>query len=224
MAQLFPGLVAVISCTLAFSSIGSKEVSVLAAIGSAINLWTKTITTSLTLLFLSICAGMAIHGLHWAVMGFMERYDPSKKNCDYMTEPKPVSESFWHDMRMAIQIILGPIKICYEIYLFLFKKSSVKAVAIEENVPFIPNDRMEQLHNIQDFYLHFAQFYAHTSYALITLILSLVAFTLVSGFTPKRVLLLVLVYVIIGFFFVISRIQFRAEFAAECELREDNNS
>lgn len=158
MAQLFPGLVAILSCTLAFSSVGRKEASLLAAIGSVINLWTKTTTTSLTLLFLSICAGMAIHGLHWAVMGFMERYDPVLKKC----------------------------------VLFLFRKSSVKAVAIEENVPSISHERMEQFHNIQDFYLHFAQFYAHTSYSLLTFFLSLIVFTGFSEFTPKRVLLIVL--------------------------------
>jgi hypothetical protein len=224
MAQLFPGLVAIVSITLVLSSIGGKEVSLLAAISCAVSIWTKTITSGLTLLFLSVCAGMAIHGLHWAVMGFMERYDPVQKKCSVNNDPKPVAESFWHDLRMALQIILGPIKLCREICLFLFTKSSVSAVAIEENVVFISNDRMEQFHNIQDFYLHFAQFYAHTSYALLLFFLGLIVFTVGSGATGKRLLLMALVYVITGFFFLVSRIQFRAQFAAEFNLRQDAKS
>lgn len=155
---------------------------------------------------------MAIHGLHWGVIGCLEAKYGS------------LADSYWHNCRILFHILFGPIKEILEIGEFLLYKGGIEELAVDENVTNIKQEKMEAFHFLQDFYLHFSQFYTHTSYALIVSFLCLLPFVIVFESTWNRILLLLLIYTISGFFFVIGRIQLTSLFTAENELEKDSES
>jgi hypothetical protein len=144
MAQLVPGLITVYSLTFIYATYSGDALgTVVDAARAAVDLWSASVVRQLVFLALSVGAGMAIHGLHWAVLGHLESHYDRK-----------VSETFWHDKRMIWQILLGPAKILREIFEFVFFANDVGRVAIEENVAEIDKDKMDAFQFIQDFYLH----------------------------------------------------------------------
>jgi hypothetical protein len=156
---------------------------------------------------------MTIHGLHWAVLGFLENHfaDTSKTPA----EPRAIFKTFWHDWPIWSQVLIGPVKLTVEIGLFFVKGKGIEEAAIEENVPRIPRDLFQGFQFIEDFYLHFSQFYAHTSYALVVLFISLFCFSITNGFSDRRAVILSASYLFAGLFFVLGRIQLAALFVAE---------
>jgi hypothetical protein len=209
MAQLVPGLITVYSLTFIYATYSGDALgTVVDAARAAVDLWSASVVRQLVFLALSVGAGMAIHGLHWAVLGHLESHYDRK-----------VSETFWHDKRMIWQILLGPAKILREIFEFVFFANDVGRVAIEENVAEIDKDKMDAFQFIQDFYLHFAQFYAHTSYALVGAFVAVG----VSGFVLRLswgyFMLLLSIWIASGFFFIIGRIQLTSLFNAENSLK-----
>ncbi|MCK4809777.1 MAG: hypothetical protein KAS99_02425 [Candidatus Omnitrophica bacterium] len=214
MAQFVPGAICVLGIGILF--IHSPEIgrlTLLAAFQESLNFWTLSTITKLIFLTLSIGAGMAIHGLHWAVLGFLETFNlkDDKKN-------KSISETFWHNWPIFLQVLVGPIKIILEVLAFFFLGKGIDSVSIEENVPDISKDKMGAFQFIEDFYLHFAQFYAHTSYALL---IALITSTIVCiKFNFVKCGIIILIYLFCGLFFIIGRIQLTALFKAENELKE----
>ncbi len=221
MAQLVPGAIVVYSSALlylAFSRPASHRLMETAT--RAIDLWTESVPLVVLLAALATAAGMAIHGLHWAVLGHLEsRY--ADRDDGSILQLQPVYETFWHQHRIFLQILLGPVKLLLEVLGLLFIANGIREVAIEENVTDIPPERIEAFRFLQEFYLHFAQFYAHTSYALLySFIVSLVA---VAGpglaLNAHWLAALGALWLSCGFFFVIGRIQFASLFRAETALR-----
>lgn len=221
MAQLVPGVVVVYSLSILYLSLNNAVTFCLHDALSPINIWLTSNTHLLVFIALSIAAGLAIHGLHWAVLGFLEKHNAEKDEQGNVML-KSVSESFWHDKPIAVQMALGPVKIAVEIFLLLFRAKGIEAVSLEENVSFIPKDRIEAFNFLQDFYLHFAQFYAHVSYALAfmfwMLVMSIAAGSALS-FNVSSISVLVIIWLASGCFFIISRIQFTSLFAAEWDMR-----
>ena len=222
MAQLVPGLVVVYAFSFAYVSFfGTEAATIEKVVKSAINVWNVSVESLLVFLILSLGAGMAIHGLHWAVLGFMEYYYAERKD-GKIINLKSVSDTFWHNWRIIFQIVMGPIKLVWEIILFLFSKQKLNEVAIEENIPDIPLEKMEAFKFLQDFYLHFAQFYAHTAYALVVLFVLVFAGILWSPglvFSTRCVLFAVAIWLTSGCFFLISRVQLASLFKGEYQLR-----
>ena len=221
MAQLVPGLVVIYAFSFAYVAFFGIELGTIEeVVNAAINVWSASIESLLIFLILSLGAGMAIHGLHWAVLGFMEYHFAERKD-GKVIEPQPVCETFWHNWRIIFQIIMGPIKLVWEIVLFLFSKQKLNEVAIAENIPNIPSEKIEAFKFLQDFYLYFAQFYAHTAYALIVLFVLVIAAILFSTrivFSTHCVLFAAVVWLVSGFFFLISRIQLTSLFKGEDQL------
>jgi hypothetical protein len=121
-----------------------------------------------------------------------------------------------------MQILLSPIKISWEVLAFLFTARKIRDIAIAENVPAIDQNKMEAFNFLQDFYLNFSQFYAHTSYALVVAFIAVGIASPFLGFSWGLVVLLACIWVASGYFFVISRIQLACLFFAENELRSDS--
>jgi len=212
MAQFVPGVIVVFSGSFLFSMF--TEVNSL-HLGDAViltmDIWGESTRRILIFIGLSIGSGMAIHGLHWAVLGFLESF----------FSPKATYETFWHDKRIFIQLLLAPLKIIWEICLLLVKASSIKELAIEENVCSLDYLKIDGYKFLQEFYLNFAQFYAHTSYALLLLFISIfisALFSSVLSFSCLLLIVLVFSWLLCGFFFIISRVQFAALFRAERSL------
>jgi len=209
MAQVFPGAVAVLSLSFLYSTFGANQPdSLLGAIRTTIAGWaTASATAQLFLLGLCIGAGMAIHGLAWSVIGFYES-----------SRDKAIFDSFWHKRRIVYQVLLGPLKIVGETAFFLFTTTNIRGATVPENAPRIHKDLFAHFEFLQDFYLYNAQFFTHTAYALVGSFVSVVAFIIGNGLTPRRIIVGILVYITCGLFFVLGRIQLSSLFAAEDDL------
>ena len=209
MAQLFPGAVAVLSLSFFYAifSVALPD-SLLGAVRETVRSWgTATTTAQLFLAGLSIGAGMVIHGIDWSIVGFYET-----------SRGKAIFDSFWHDRRLILQVILGPAKIVAETALFFFAAKNIRAATVPENVPNIHKDLFPHFEFLQEFYLYNGQFFSHTAYALVPSFLSIIAFIGVNGVTPRRIIVSILVYLTCGMFFVLGRIQLNSLFSAEDDL------
>ena len=210
MAQFVPGAMVTFSLGFLYLGLTSENANSVAGIAKdVLSKFTSSLSIQLIIIGLCIGSGMLIHGIHWAVLGFLETHVWAKGKL------KAVAATFWHDYRLILQVILGPVKICVEICLLLFCSTSIKKVAIEENVPNINKDKMDAFQFVQDFYLHFAQFYAHTSYALLLSFLSFLVYVLKTGFSLQRIGLMAFLYLTSGLFFTLGRIQLQSLFKAE---------
>jgi hypothetical protein len=218
MAQFVPGAIAVYSIAYLYLALEGRLPNSCATIASAaLELWGGSFTKQLVLIGLCTGAGMVIHGLHWSVLGFLETHYGEWKD-DSTYKLKPVYETYWHNMRFVLQVFVGPVKIFCEIVQLFFLGRDIGSVAIEENVQNIDKEKMEAFQFAQDFYLHFAQFYAHTSYALLISFIALSTHTIVTGLSIKRIVLAALLYVFSGLFFLIGRIQLASLFKAEVQM------
>jgi hypothetical protein len=217
MAQFVPGVITL--CSIIFLYVAftiDNENSIKTIANAALSNWTTLLFTKVIFAALCTGAGMLIHGIHWSVLAYLETCSGTEENGK--TKRKQIYETFWHRLPVFVQILLGPIKIIVEILGWLFKGRKIHDLATHENVPSINKDKMEAFNYIQDFYLHFAQFYAHTSYALLISFISLFIFVCFFGLSKIRVFLLIAIYLLTGLFFVIGRIQLATLFIAEHEM------
>jgi len=150
---------------------------------------------------------LLIHGIQWATLGYLE------------SKHQSVLKLRWHNnVRLINQVLIGPIMIIWEILRLVFGAKTIKEVGIKENVTKIDDQKMAAFHFLQDFYLHFAQFYSHTSYALVICFISVLVFIIHAGFTYPRLAILIAIYLLCGLFYIIGRIQFQSLFKGESEL------
>lgn len=212
MAQLFPGAVTTFALAcIYFTAFEVPTTTLVSTADFVLSRWTEAKTAhQLFLVGVCIGAGMFIHGLHWSVLGFLEhRYHR-------------VTESPWHARRLFVQVVAAPAQAVAEVMFMFFGAKNIYEAEMEENTPRIHQDLMKQFEFLQDFYLYPAQFFAHTSYALLAILSSVTVFITVHGFTWKRVSIWLVTWLAIGVFFVVARIQFRSLFTAETELKKNS--
>lgn len=209
MAQLFPGAVAVLGVSFFYFQATTVEPdSLLGAVRLTVGNWGQLPTISqLFLVGSCVGAGMLIHGIHWSVIGFYECKD----------DRGSIFDSFWHDKPLVLQLLGGPIKIVVETASFLGIRHIRKAT-VEENAVKVDKDLFPNFEFLQEFYLYPAQFFAHTAYALLIWISAVVSFAAVNGLTMRRGWVLLLTYVLCGFFFILGRLQLRSLFSNEEDL------
>ncbi len=154
---------------------------------------------------------MVIHGLNWAVLACLEN-----------SNGKTVREAPWHNQRFIYQLLYSPFVMIYELIRFLLWGANIGQCTMDENVCELNQDKMQQFQYLQEFYLYFGQFFAHTAYALlISWICS--AFCLVKKPTFLRVLVSFLLYIGTSLFFLFGRIQLGTLFKAENKLKEKSS-
>ena len=210
MAQLVPGTVIVLSATL--FAVDAQEISPLSrteVAKSVLQIWTSTPSLQVVLVVLSVAAGMTIHGMHWSILGYYE-------SCD---RDGGVFSKWWHRKLWTIVLIgFGPLLAIWELLSFLVFGRDTAEVALDENAPKIPNDRIAAFTFVEDFYLHFAQFYAHTSYALVFACCCVVYFCVTNSVFTSNLPFIGGLYLAAGTFYVFGRIQLASLFLAEQEL------
>lgn len=216
MAQILPGAVVAFGIYEIFLSRFYRGA---AQVNFAMDILTDNVSSSaLNLVFfvlLSLFFGMGIHGLHWSVLGFVEH-----------RTGRAVHKSRWHRSRIIIQMLLSPIQIIYESICFLINGRWIIRLRVEENLPNIGKDKFDAFQFLQDFYLYFAQFYAHMSYALL-FIVSVSIFLFLRGsleLSIENFALVSIAWLICGAFFIFSRIQFASLFNAEHALKESDSA
>lgn len=219
MAQFVPG--AIVVCSLGFlfgAYCFEAENSINAIVDKALTSWLSTVESKIVFIVLCTGAGMVIHGIHWAVLAFLQT--AFRKEGE---DAREMYEVFWHNhLPVFLQVLLGPIIMLFETLGFFILGTKLKRLVTIENVPHIHKNKMDSFNFIQDFYLHFAQFYAHTAYALLIAFVSLLIFIWSFGVPEKGICLLILIYVLTGIFFIVGRIQLATLFIAEKQMRDDS--
>jgi hypothetical protein len=223
MAQLVPGIIVVFSVAFLYVGLRESDLASVSAVASfTLDAWgeSESLAFQILFVFLSIGAGMTLHGVHWGVLGYLEEYFNETNDEGRVTRQGTAYNAFWNDFPIAVQILLGPVKLVIEFLGFLFRTRDLESVIIEENLPEIAKSeaQIEAFKFLEEFYLHFAQFYAHTSYAFTVSFFSLLLYALATCFTSYRVILLMVLYLLTGVFFVVSRLQFGSLFRAEAGL------
>jgi hypothetical protein len=208
MAQLFPGSLIIFSIAFVYlSSITASSAGILSMANQVLALWANaSITQQLLLLALCIGAGMFAHGLHWAVLGYLE-----KKNETFF------KSSCW-DCALWLQVIVAPAKLIIETAELFLCAHYIKDITMTENAPNIHKNHMKQFEFIEDFYLYPAQFFCHTAYSLLAVMVAIAFFAARYGFTFRRCFLYLLVYLLCGIFATLGRIQLGSLFGAEEDL------
>jgi MFS family permease len=216
MAQFVPGAVLVYSIAFLVTALGADpSLSSSQVAEVALKALSERLGYFVTA-GLCVGAGMLLHGLNWAVLGFLEsrreHLPPGRDS---------VVHAWYHDrLPIVLQVILGGLIALLEILCFLVCARRVEAAVIEENVPHIPSDKMDAFRFLQDFYLYFAQFFSHTSYALTTAAILYLAYGITFSRLPVILGGLLAFWLSAGAFFVLGRIQFRTLFKAERELKD----
>jgi hypothetical protein len=205
MAQLFPGAVGAFAISYAYFALEPRQVNaVLGVAYTVIARWRDAgVAQQLFLVAFCVAIGMVIHGLHWAALGAMEHRFGS------------VYRDRWHQRTIWKQVAGGPIRLLDEIRVLFFGTHDLRHASMDENVTRIDKDRMGQFEFLQEFYLSSGQFFMHTAYALTMTLTALVTFVVAYGLTWRRVVLLALLYLLIGIFFTLARVQLRSLFNAE---------
>lgn len=230
MAQLVPGMIAVIAVTLLFLNAASNSSDLLSALTVAMKFWTNSTQQNVLFVFLSAGAGMAIHGLNWTMIGFLESYafreaTPERKKElgieNDEDELLALRDNPWHIRPIYQQLLAGPLRLIYETYLFIFKAKNLDEVLMDENVGQIHKDKMAGFDFLQEFYLNFAQFYAHTSYALTLLLASSFYYFITSSAPKSDIWAIMFIYLLASYFFLIGRVQLSSLFKGEGKLKSN---
>jgi len=201
MAQLLPGAVVVFAFTCLFSDSGSQPSGLGGLIVCTGEWWFESTFRTILFLFVATSIGMLVHALNWTVLAWLEHNYKSSR------------ESFWHKRFILLQVFLSPVKMLLEI-LWLLVAPDIDSLTMEENIHKIADNHMDQFSFLQDFYLYFGQFYAHTAYALLTTtVLSLVCQITRPGHTPFT--LTIGLYFLTSLFFLLGRVQLGSLFKAE---------
>ena len=205
MAQLFPGATAVTSVSCAFVTFVNGPQSGLLRLFSMIgDMWFASLKGTVVFLFLSAAAGIFLHGIDWMTLGGLYDKYPEAGVRDFRFHKRPI----------AFQLLMAPLNMIYELGILISRKH-LDSVTVGENAPYVDSGLLPTLKYLQDFYLHFAQFFIHMSYALLV---SLIMFTLIirrMGFTTQRAALLVLIYFVLSAFFLMGRAQLHILFSSE---------
>lgn len=212
MAQVFPGGVFLLSLTCPLRAAREPAVTTVSSLFIEVgNLWFSSTKSTVLFLFLAGGLGMLIHGLSWTVMAWLENYKAPP-----LTK---VRDSFWHHLPLGFQVFVAPIKMIAELA-WVLSAPGIEKVAMEESGSYISPQDKPLYDFFQDFYLYFAQFYAHTAYALLFSVFTLGWTWGMLGFNCRRLLMLVLIYFAASIFFLIGRMQFASLFKAENVLRD----
>lgn len=211
MAQLVPGMVVVMAFTCIREN-ATPDVGICFRImlDHIETCWSASAFRTATFLFLSCAVGMLIHALNWMVLAWIE-------NKSDVEDPKAVRETRYHRWLVLTQLLIGPVLMVYEVLSLLFKAPSVKHLTMDENVKCLKQDCEWQFQFLQEFYLHFGQFYAHTAYALLlTTVLCIV--NVFHCLCWANVTLAIIAYFLTSILFLFGRVQLGTLFRAETEL------
>jgi hypothetical protein len=230
LAQLVPGAVAVlfVSMVVAAYAWQSGEPSGAVLLRSALEQWSFRHGYQVVIfLVCSIGAGLLIHGLNWTVLAWLENgSDPLANGDEQPTGTddgmplNPVSSSFWHEWRIIWQVLLGPVKMTYEAASLPFQACGISALVMDENVTKIRASDEPLFNFVQDFYLYFAQFYAHTAYALLLGLACLGWSLWVMGVAwAEALVLMVALYLLTSVLFLLGRVQYTSMCGAEWDIR-----
>ena len=211
MAQLLPGAVVVFALTCLYQDLRAPNIAVGQLLLNCTQGWFHSSLATILFLFVATAIGMLIHGLNWTILALLEH----KYECVRGDIP-------WHKLPLWLQIIVSPYAMLIEIW-WLIVAPNLVCLIMDENVPRIRADEMPQFTFLQEFYLHFGQFYAHMAYAfLIAVLCSLIC--LIANVGWARLGVSVSLYFCTSVFFLLGRIQLGSLFEAETILKNKSST
>ena len=210
MAQFVPGAILVLSFTFFFFDFSlNPKPNIEQLIEFTASYWNAGVSLKVVFTLLAAIAGMIIHGLNWAVLGYYES----------IYSEGGVSQTWWSKHLSPIgYLTIGPILSIWELVVFLCCGWDISRVAIDENATEINKDGFLAFTFLQDFYLHFAQFYAHTAYAMVFSIIGFSVLARIYSIWDTLGFVIICMYPLSGLLYLLSRIQFFSLFNAEMEL------
>ncbi|HNY77262.1 MAG: hypothetical protein RBS72_02630 [Sedimentisphaerales bacterium] len=213
MAQLVPGMVVVMAFTCIATSGGSEADVCLETMLTRIEgWWFASAFRTVAFLFMSCAVGMLIHALNWTVLAWVE-------NRDGIDDPKPVRETRYHRLPLWTQLLIGPLVMAYEVLTLVLKAPNLARLTMGENLKCFKQDCEWRFQFLQEFYLHFGQFYAHTAYALllttVLCVVNILRRPCLINFTVT-----IIAYLLTSVLFLFGRVQLGTLFRAETELAE----
>lgn len=212
MAQLVPGMVVAMAVTcIGESNIPEIDVCLRTMLDHIEDWWFASAFRTITFLFLSCAIGMLIHTLNWMVLAWTE-------NRDSPLEAEPVRERWYHALPFWIQLLNGPPVMVSEV-LSLLRAPNLTCLTMDENVKSLDQNSEWQFQFLQEFYLHFGQFYAHTAYALLlTTILCVV--NVFRRPCARSLAQMIVAYFVTSILFLLGRVQLSSLFKGENELAQ----
>lgn len=212
MAQLFPGAVAVFSLSAPWDAGKCGQLDSLSKILERVDaIWFESSIRIVVFLFLAVGTGMVIHGIHWTVWARLENRGGG--------EVKPVRDIWYHRCWLPIQLFYAPVIMVGELVYLMFAPQT-ECLVMEENTPEVTQDFFPAYSFLQEFYLYFGQFYAHTAYAILVAIPCFTYVWFRTGWTPSRSLELCGLYIACSVFFLLGRVQLSTLFKAERRIAE----
>lgn len=207
MAQLFPGAIVVFAFTCALvPNVGRLRPICENVLCKTQIFWFQSTFRVISFIFVATAIGMFIHGLNWAILARLENRDPK--------EPKPVRKIWYHQLLLLLQFFASPFIILGEIIYLIFTRSPIDQLTMNENVSELNPKYNEYFQFLQEFYLHFGQFYAHVAYAFWFSLLTSVIYC-VWKFSGCTLIIFFLLYIMTSVFFLLGRIQLSSLFKAE---------
>jgi hypothetical protein len=204
MAQLFPGATVVLSLSCGFVTfVNGVETGLLRLFAIVGDMWFGSLRNTIVFLFLSIASGVLLHGLDWMALGGMYK--------DHGGGPRTFP---FHKWCIFDQIVTAPFNMIYEL-LVLVTREGLDEATVGENAAKIDPTLIPNLNYLQEFYLHFAQFFIHMAYALWISLIVLMLWMYQVGFSMPRMILLLLIYGILSVFFLMGRAQLAILFEGE---------
>jgi hypothetical protein len=165
MAQLLPGAVIVFAVSSFFVETNESDALIRQIIFEVAEIWTGTTFKIILFLFISVGAGMLIHGLNWTVLAWIEHKCPNHSVRDHW---------FWHKKTLCFQLLFSPLQMFAEIAMMFFAPN-LGVLIMNENVSHLNSDKMSQFTFLQEFYLHFVMDFC------LTWFLSLLVFYFLSS-------------------------------------------
>ena len=199
MAQLLPGAIVVFAINFVVKAVPNETTisltTLLTNIGEG---WFESPLGAVAFIFMAVAIGMIIHGLNWTVLAWLE-------NKNSLSKPEPVRKSFWHTIPLIFQVFISPLKMVIEI-LSLMTAPNIDSLILDENIPNIKEKHMPQFLFLQEFYLHFGQFYAHTAYSFLATVVCSIIWC-IDKFTWSSLGITIGLYFLTSVFFLLGRIK-----------------
>jgi hypothetical protein len=157
------------------------------------------------------CLGVVLYWFNWLLLARLEQQAEA-------SDLSGLEDLKWHKRPPLIQILLWPLDILTELAILALGTPSFDKMIRKERLTQVSPEKFTQLSWIEDYYLPFALFLSNLQFALIPALFSILVVFQHSGMTTRRLVFLLVTYLIIGLTRLLSRQQLISLGRAERDL------
>jgi hypothetical protein len=161
------------------------------------------------------CLGVVLYWFNWLLLARLEQQAEASDLSGLEHLP-------WHKRPPLIQILVWPADIACEVAILFLGTPSFDKMIRKERISRIPPEKWSQFSWIEDYYLPFALFLSNLQFAMLPVLGTISIVYLYSGFTFRRVIVLLGTYFVIGLIRLLARQQLISLGRAEKDLLRDS--